>query len=190
MCKFMSAIVVKKTDGIEIICHPEHTDSHDDLIKFAQLRETDVAERSYCKIEYVPQGKVWEIDNYKLEVDEARDPGWWADKKDEVKERLDAILKVALIDRPFHLGGLHICNGTTCIVKGSRVFAENSTVEALGNSTVEAWGNSTVKAWGNSTVKAWENSTVEALGNSTVTKCNCGSCSPTIIDTRKKEASA
>ena len=174
MCEFLSAVVIKREDGIEFACLPEYTDSHDDLIKFAQLHETDVSERMYAKVEYTPKAEAYKIDEYEFCIDECRTPDWWTeDIQNEVIERLQSILKVALIERPFHLGGLHICNNYNCTVRTGRVIA-------WGNSTVKAWVNSTVEACGNSQVRAYNNSQVTAWGNSQATKCDCGSCNPTI----------
>ena len=63
MCKFLSAIVKSNCD---IICRPEYTDSHEVLIKAYNLRTSEIAERSYVRVEFVPQGDYDDAEKYAL----------------------------------------------------------------------------------------------------------------------------
>lgn len=49
MCNFLSAIVMKNG---RIICDPEHTDSHSDLIAANELRDDDVFIRGWVRVEF------------------------------------------------------------------------------------------------------------------------------------------
>ena len=81
MCNFLSAIY--KQDG-SIICLPEHTDSHEDLIAHANLDDSkDPVLNRWIRVEFTPPDKadVTNPDEYTLKVDEPSTPVWFDDDK-------------------------------------------------------------------------------------------------------------
>ena len=125
MCKFMSAIVMRNGD---ILCDPEHTDSHEELIHANNLSTTTVGERGYCRVEYAPaDGDPANTDNYVLRVDEETVPRWWAKVRDDVEESLRARVGRMVIEGEVKclLGGCWIVRGKAVIgkVRSSRIVA-------------------------------------------------------------------
>ena len=167
MCKFLSAIVMANGD---VICHPEYTDSHEVLIKAYNLKTSDVAERSYVRVEFVPQGEYDDLDNYKLSVDEPSTPDWFESIRNEVTENLRLRLGRAISIAKDHatlLGQFAIIRDWKCEVYCGRVFL-------LGNAQATLRGNAQATLWDNAQATerreySWDN--------------------PTVIDKRDKEAS-
>ena len=125
MCKFLSAIVMRNGD---VICDPEHTDSHADLILANNLSTTTVGERGYCRVEYAPaDGDPANTDNYVLCVDEETVPAWWAKRQGAVEENLKARIARMVIEGEVKclLGGCWIVRGKSVIgkVRSSRIVA-------------------------------------------------------------------
>src|SRR5574343_580309 len=82
MCNFFSAIAFKNGD---IFSH-EFVDSHENLITLAGLSDTTTsANREWCRVEFIPQGELWEVEKYSLKYDEETAPAWF----DEVKETIE-----------------------------------------------------------------------------------------------------
>ena len=107
MCNFLSAIV--KRDS-ELICKPDVTDSHEDLIDFAGL--VDDGRGSFVRLELLPTGNDFgNVDEYTLKVDPADTPEWFTS---EMRERVDSSLRervrrmIVADDRKILLGGCWI----------------------------------------------------------------------------------
>src|ERR1019366_1980649 len=72
MCKFVSGIILKTG---EIVCEPEFTDSHEDLLKMAGIVENQYATGSeyFARFEFTPPEDlktVSDLSTWKLKVDE------------------------------------------------------------------------------------------------------------------------
>ena len=81
MCKFLSAIVLKNGD---IICDPQSTDSHEDLIKYLDLKDDIIsqAQESFCRVEFIPDyDDIFDLSEWKLVLDESVKPSWYDEKK-------------------------------------------------------------------------------------------------------------
>src|ERR1019366_1403855 len=79
MCKFVSGIILKTG---EIVCEPEFTDSHEDLLKMAGIVENQYATGSeyFARFEYTPPEDlktVSDLSTWKLKVDEEVIPSWY-----------------------------------------------------------------------------------------------------------------
>ena len=85
MCKFLSAIVLKNGD---IICDPEHTDSHSDLVAAFNLRDDDQYVDRFVKVEFTPPinaenlSDYSDVANYAFRVDERGEPDWFGELLD------------------------------------------------------------------------------------------------------------
>ena len=175
MCNFLSAIF---TATGKLICEPVYTDSHSELLDFANIKERDTAApvQQFVRLELRPpeDSEKWlALENWTEHVDEHEVPSWFGKAaRFDAFARMRDIISAAITDGDGRLtfGKLMILRSGSARCRSGRVVAwGSSTVTALGSSTVTAWGNSTVTAWGSSTVTAWGSSTVTALGSSTVT---------------------
>ena len=163
MCTFLSAIVPRWG---EIICDPEHTDHHTDLIEAFGLRE-GVNAGNFVRVEFIPGGfgtEMLDLSTWNLRLDEDEDeaPSWWdAERLESVRASLTAKVERVIVteSKPILLGGFYILGAGADIAKvqGSRivlmtenaqvgVMAENSRVrEIRGNAQVGVmWDNSQV----------------------------------------------
>jgi hypothetical protein len=113
MCRFLSAVFLKTG---EVLCDPDHTDSHEHLIAAANVRDGEVAffSGNLCRVEFAPPDdtKLWgDMTEWTLWVDEKTTPDWFD------AEKARAILS-ARIERMFIrdrrgtlLGGCWILDG-------------------------------------------------------------------------------
>ena len=162
MCKFLSAIVTSNGD---IICHPEYTDSHEVLIKAYNLRTSEIAERSYVRVEFVPQGDYDDAEKYALTVDETSVPDWFESIRKDVVDSLKTRIKHAISVGERHkalLGQFAILRDWKGEIYAGRVFL-------LGNSQATIWGNSQATLWDNSQATLWDNSQATLRDNSQAT---------------------
>ena len=175
MCNFLSAIF---TATGKLICEPVYTDSHSELLDFANIKERDTTApvQQFARLELRPpeDSEKWlALENWTEHVDEHEVPAWFdkAAHFDAFAQMRD-IISAAITDGDGRLtfGKLMILRSGSARCRSGRVVAlGSSTVTALGSSTVTALGSSTVTAWDSSKVTAWDSSTVTALGSSTVT---------------------
>jgi len=179
MCNFLSAIVLKTG---EIVCSPEYTDSHEDLIESRGLRD-DGGDR-FVRVEFLPhENEFTAVEKYALKIDGGK-PAWWSDDlAEKVTEHLRGIICGAIRETvPFLiLGGFHILRGKSARVMRARVLCNNSKVTAYDSSRVTAYDSSEVTAYDSSEVTAYGSSKVTAYGSSEVTACGG---SAIIIDER------
>jgi len=120
MCKFLSALVLR--DG-SVICDPEHTDSHEDLIAAHKIRDDQMSalREHFCRIEFVPpdEGDITDLSSWSLTVDEHADPEWWLERKAQVREHLESLVRAHTITdaRDILLGGWWIICGKACVAR-------------------------------------------------------------------------
>ena len=114
MCKFLSAVVTKSG---EILCDPEHSDSHSELLEHFGLRDDELSSHleRFAKVQFVPpeDGKdVASLSKWTLTVDEATCPDWL--DADKLRPRLEALVSPHILsegERPLLLGGWWILAG-------------------------------------------------------------------------------
>ena len=136
MCNFLSAIV--KQDG-DIICRPESTDSHEDMIDFAGL--VDDGRGAFVRVEFLPGDDLCDVNGYALTVDQRDTPEWWTgDMAARIAESLrDRVRRMIVTEeRRILLGGcwivgdgasvgrvvdsqLRVCGGTIKVVRGGTI---------------------------------------------------------------------
>ena len=174
MCNFKSAVVTRNGKFL----HNAFLDSHEDIVDLFNLHDNGID--NFVRVEFIPRGKFWEIDNYKFRIDENEVPSWWAKELEEkTVQNLRKIIKNMIIsgERKILVGGKYILYNAkinkiaNCVIQ----TMDNSQVNKMwSNSQVnKMWGNSQVnKMWGNSQVnEMWSNSQVnEMWGNSQVNK--------------------
>lgn len=119
MCHFVSGLLLKTG---EIICEPEHTNSHEVLVRLAQAHDTETGlHHGYlCRWEFTPPADLATIEDlatWNLHVDEDTTPEWW----DEEKVRTYCERKVAPMfirePRDTVLGGIWILTGERASLK-------------------------------------------------------------------------
>ena len=135
MCQFMSGIGMKNGDLHTSI----YTDSHEDIIEDLGLNNNG---NQFQRLEYLPQGDLWDYKKYELEIDGAREE-WVTDELLEKWERkFITRLKKMIIDsdKNILLGGKYILKGDIVINK-----LVSSTIEDAGLCTIEDAGHSTIE---------------------------------------------
>lgn len=112
MCNFLSAIVLKNG---EIICKPEATNSHEDLIEFADLQDDTACpdEMAFARVEFLPPSSsesIKDLDKWKFCIDQSIVPTWFGDVENEVISKLKQIVSNIIIDKKkkILLGGCYI----------------------------------------------------------------------------------
>ena len=168
MCNFKSAIVTRNGK----LLHNAFLDSHEDIVDLFNLHDNGMD--NFVKVEFIPHGKFWEIDNYKFKIneyDEYKVPSWWTKELEEKTiQNLTKIIKNMIFSgkRKILVGGKYI------LYNAEINKIANCVIQTMDNSQVnEMWGNSQVnEMWGNSQVnEMWGNSQVnEMLDNSQVNK--------------------
>jgi hypothetical protein len=151
MCDFLSAIVFK---GGRIICQPELTDSHSDLIAANNLRDDNIHIRVWVRVELTPtEHKYLDVDSYSMRLDESSRPDWFdsAAEFDAAEKLRDKIRAMIVTDkRALLLGGCWILGEGADIesAKAARIVAMISSAkvgEMRGSSQVgEMRGSSQV----------------------------------------------
>ena len=145
MCNFLSGLVLK--NGTMII-DPEHTDSHEDLIEFRGLKDTDQFIRKFARFEFTPKSHktIADVDSYTLKIDEYDIPDWC---DEEMKDSLITKLKIRIermivtVDTSILLGGCWILSGDVRVnsAKNARI------VSMHGSSSVNyMYGSSSVNS--------------------------------------------
>ena len=98
MCKFLSAIVLQNGD---VLCDPEHTDAHEELIAANNLRDgtTAALREHFVRVEFVPPetGDMSDMSLWQLKLDENAEPSWWAGQKEKVREFLSGLVSAHVV---------------------------------------------------------------------------------------------
>jgi hypothetical protein len=94
----------------DILCHPDLTDSHEDLLKKYKIRDGYNQLGKFCRVEYIPTDlkKITDFSTWKLIVDEKIKPGWL--DEDRIKSSLNERVKRMFVDEEIDilLGGCWI----------------------------------------------------------------------------------
>ena len=175
MCNFLSAIVFKNGD---IICRPDVTDSHEDLIDFANIRDNQVHQDGFIRVEFLPPEHgtkdIFDTKNWILKVDQASTQEWFSFESTTSKLAARVERMFVLEDRPILLGGCWLL-GKKAIVKkvqNARIFGMYGSSKVGGmynSSTVDVMhGSSRVCGlYGSSRVDGMYNSSkVDEMFNS------------------------
>ena len=154
MCNFKSAVVTRNGKFL----HNAFLDSHEDIIDLFNLHDNGID--NFVRVEFIPRGKFWEIDNYKFRIDENEVPSWWAKELEEkTVQNLRKIIKNMII------------SGERKILVGGKYILYNAKINKIANCVIQTMDNSQVnKMWSNSQVnKMFDNSQVNKMwGNSQV----------------------
>jgi len=135
MCRFLSAIVLRNGD---IICAPDLTDSHEDLISANKLRDDQFSNflERFVRIEFTPpedRSLISDLSKWNFSVDEAETPDWFDHEK--VRTNLESMVARHIIsdNRKILLGGWWI-------------LVENAIVDTCKNSVIKImYGSSQVR---------------------------------------------
>ena len=197
MCSFFSAIIKKNGDMVE---YSEYTDSHEDLISAAKLRDDGVGQ-DFVRIKLLPPDKlkgIEDVKNWEFKVDQSDTPNWWNDlvEKSEAKVRR-RVKRMLIIDeeRDILVGGCHILinskinnfiggriawllgESTIKDVRGNATIKDvrdNATINNVrGNATInDVMGNATINnVRGNATIKnVWGNATIKNVWDNATIK--------------------
>jgi hypothetical protein len=188
MCHFLSAIVLPSG---EILCDPEHTDSHEDLLEHFNIRDTVTTQGRFCRVEFTPpedHSKILDFSTWFLKVDEESTPEWF--DHEAVRAKLTDKIKGMIIQdhRKFVLGGCWI------LVDGAEIgrLKNGKVALMIGMSTVEEMcGTSKVGVMrGTSKVEAmYESSKVGTMYDSSKVGVMLGTSKVgTMYDSSKVEA--
>ena len=144
MCNFLSAIFTR--DG-RLLCEPQYTDSHSDLIAAFGIKErtTDAPVQQFVRLELTPPEPFGiDLTKWRENVDEQEVPEWFdkAMRFDAFEQMRELIAASIITDtRDMLLGGFYILADKADIAKvcGSRlVMLGNSQVKTMReNSQVE-----------------------------------------------------
>ena len=119
MCNFLSAVFLKNGD---MLCDPEHTDSHSVLIAAAGLKddESSYYHANIAKCELTPpdDAKAWgELNKWDFRVDEREVPAWL--DQDKARDMMERRIAQMFIEKSAGvvLGGCWIFNGKKAKIK-------------------------------------------------------------------------
>ena len=117
MCYFLSALILPSS---EIVCDPEHTDSHEDLIDSRGLSDSGRGE--FVRVAFVPPNHESFSDpaTYTLRVDNDVRPEWFTEALERhvtvmLRDRISRM--IVLNERKILLGGCWIAGKTARIAK-------------------------------------------------------------------------
>ena len=157
MCKFYSAIVMKNGD----LLHNENLMSHEDIIDFFGINDTQVNCDKFVRVEFTPAGDsdLPNIEKYQLMVDEESTPKWFEKHREYVTSQLKDFVSKRIItsDRKILTGGLYVVKD--CVINKlivATVVYLQGTVQKVwyGGTVQEVWHGGTVqKVWGGGTVQ-------------------------------------
>jgi hypothetical protein len=131
MCKFLSGVVTRSGD---FFCDPEHTNSHEILIREAHLNDGEAGYFSgnLARFEFTPPNDlktISDLSTWELRVDEGSIPEWWDAEK--VRTYCERIVSPMLIKdaRKTLIGGCWIFDGGKAslreLVRGRIAIAAN-----------------------------------------------------------------
>ena len=151
MCRFKSGIVMRNGD----LLTSHYTDSHEDLIALHNIK--DNGNDKFVRVEYVPLGKDYELDNYQLRVNEKTIPDWFEDIREDIIRKFHQLIKNMIIttDRDLILGGQWIIkDGVIDLINFANIVSiHGGTVEDIWGGTVEDIHGGIVKNIRGGTVK-------------------------------------
>ena len=151
MCQFISAIVMKNGD---ILCDPEHTDSHEDLLSKHNVRDGLTQQDKFVRIEFTPpkgssqdNSNIFDTSKWTLKIDQSNTPDWFS--KDKIRADMVARVQRMFVreERKILLGGCWILGdgADVKIVKNARIdrMSGSSRVDRMsGSSRVSTMYNS------------------------------------------------
>lgn len=177
MCNFLSAIVFQNGD---IVCNPEYTDAHEDLILACKLRDDHLSRGRFARVEFSPLGggrkDITDLSTWQLILDEPCRPEWF-DKK-QVLSKLKRIVNRMIVSghRRLLLGGCWILVGKARIntAKNCRIIkmCDYANIVAVDDNT-------------NIDIMSGHASIAMLLGNSRVHRMFDSAAIKSVLDTAK-----
>ena len=144
MCNFLSAVFVRRNKTLEILCDPEHTNSHSEIIAAAGLKddESSYYRQHIAKCELIPPAGIKDVaklSKWNFRVDESETPEWLdIDKARDMMERQVASMFIKT-PKNVLLGGCYILTGKKAklekLVRGRIVMAVNGADLSRANLT-------------------------------------------------------
>jgi hypothetical protein len=130
MCKFLSAIVMKSG---EVICHPDLTDSHEDLLAMHNIRDGYCQDEQFVRVEFTPSSEhlcdpaKWAL-CYDTSEYQSCPPDWYNNEMVKAtKAKLQKVVEAMVIndDRAVVLGGCWILGPKAYVstVRHARVYS-------------------------------------------------------------------
>jgi hypothetical protein len=128
----------------DILCHPDLTDSHEDLIQKYNIRDRYNQLGKFCRIEYIPTdlNKITDFSTWEFIVDEKIKPDWLDEER--IKSSLNERVKRMFIDdeRKFLLGSCWILLSNAHVEKVKNacikyMLGESRVLAMHGSSSVE-----------------------------------------------------
>jgi hypothetical protein len=133
MCNFFSFIVVKTSNGIDIYSSNK-TESHSEICKEFNIKESLVGDRNIAKGEYIPTKNYNDFDSYKLRIDESITPDWWNEYSEEIERKVRTLMmntRVINDNEKYNIEG-----GTYIVIGGSpTITMSGDDVKTCGSST-------------------------------------------------------
>jgi hypothetical protein len=139
MCRFYSAIVMKNGD----LLHNENLMSHEDIISLFNINDSHINCDKFVRVEYTPdeESDFFDIEKYKLNVDESSTPKWFEKHREYVTSQLKDFVSKRIItsDHKILTGGLYVVKD--CIINSLKV----ATIVYLQGTVQEVWAGGTVQ---------------------------------------------
>ena len=92
--------------------HHELITSHEELIDYFGINDSLLhgIRQDFVRIEFLPEKELWDIENYRLSLDEENAPEWYESLIPEVTEKLKGIIQKMIItgDKKCIIGGGYI----------------------------------------------------------------------------------
>ena len=124
MCTFLSAIVMKNGD---VLCDPEHTDSHEDLLAKHNIRDGLAQQGKFARVEFIPpkdHANIEDTSKWTFKVDEQVKPDWLDEER--ARSSLAARVKRMFVQdkRSILLGGCWILGDGADVakVRNARIY--------------------------------------------------------------------
>lgn len=145
MCQFLSALVLKNGD---VLTHPM-LDSHSDLVRYFTVPDTHHGHQHFAKVELTPVDWL-DVETWQFRLDEASEPGWWADVAGAAERTLRAKAARMILRTGEHgliVDGCWIFGGDAVVrnVRGGRIMRVQDAAHIRG-----VWGSAQIHGVGDS----------------------------------------
>jgi hypothetical protein len=176
MCEYFSCLITREG----LVVWNDRTNSHDELVKTANLKDEKLEDRDFVRIEITPKDKkkiTRDKNDWELKVDEEGTlPKWYTEKQTENEKKcfdawaISVKTQVLINAETADITDKYVlCAGKSRVAlhgKSSAKLCDNSSAELCGNSSADLWGNSSAELYGNSSANLSGNSSAKLYGNS------------------------
>jgi hypothetical protein len=188
MCNYKSAIVLKDESvkgGFKLLLSP-WTESHSELCQIYKLNDKASARLYFARVEYSPKDvtKPWELDGYKLRLDEERAPDWWNEHiAEDVAEKLRAHVETLIVndEREILIGGHYIIGPKARIglIKEAviRGVAAGAHISDIRGGTISNISGGTISDISGGTISNISGGTISNISGGTISDISGGTIS-------------